>query len=557
MCEIAVVPGSPAESNAASYVDLAQTLYEQNSHGLGMVAVYDETEGDDDAFNYGYYKTTDPTDSWPEIRDWFEQRSHAWRFVIHARLATAGGKTLEGVHPIKVTDDDVDSYYVVHNGVVSAHRLHRRNLEDDGHEFNTEVDSEVIAHTHADVPETLDDFDGTELRGRLNYLLFTDHGVLVRNTGKYTLSEDFTMSCRPVNNQTSASGQLPVGDDAVDGLGQCFALYKPDRSVETMDASYASLQSSGRYSTGNAAWTGSSRRGYVSTNRGWRSTSGSQTYADRTQDDDDDSDSEYNRSPRTRDEIEDDRGRYGGNRVYEDLDDETQIQINDASVEYARSVANDELKRHTSDEDDIVFVSLIESVIKDDHFTVTVCDGKDDPVVGARVFVQAPGSSFSYEHRGVYKTDETGAVMLPLPEGNTAIEARVITAPYDSIPTGTLPRGLIQPSDDDAPEPQYATLTQDEARQVDWWHAYGNVDAEYDGYCSMCYQEYYGLRCEDCLEKFSRNALLNKSQNEVFQDAADGDTTEPFASPDDTDDEQDLDALENALKTTTRPDPGE
>lgn len=545
MCEIAVVPGSPAASNAASYVDLAQTLYEQNSHGLGMVAVYDDSEGDDDAFNYGYYKTTNPTDSWQEISDWFEQRSHAWRFVIHARLATAGGKTLEGVHPIKVTDDGVDSHYVVHNGVVTAHRRQRRKLENDGHEFNTEVDSEVIAHTHADVPETLDDFEGTQLLGRLNYLLFTDHGILVRNGGKYTLSEDFTMSCRPVNNQTSAADQLPVDDDEVDGLGSCFALYKPDRSVETTEAGYASLDTGSRYSSGNAAWTGRDR-GSVNTARGWRATSGTQSYAERTRDDDD---TEQNRSPRTRDDIESNNGRYGGNRVYEDIDDITQIQINEAIVEYARNVAREDLNRHTQDEDGLISVSLIESVIKDEHITVTVSDGKDDPVVGARVFVQAPGSSFSYKERGVYKTDETGAVMLPLPDGNTAIEARVITAPYTEIPNGTIPAALLQSTDDGAGQQQYATLTQDEARQVDWWHAYGSADAEYDGFCSMCYSEYYGLRCEDCLEKFTREALLNAEQGDIQRKMQNGDTTGVFVrSDDDTDDDQQLERMEEVIQ---------
>jgi len=538
MCEIAVVPGSPAASNADSYVDLAQTLYEQNSHGLGMVAVYDDSQGDDDAFNYGYYKTTDPTDSWQDISDWFEQRSHAWRFVIHARLATAGGKNLDGVHPIKVTDDSVDSYYVVHNGVVRRHRSERRQLENDGHEFNTGVDSEVIAHTHADVPETLDDFEGTQLIGRLNYLLFTDHGILVRNGGKYTLSEDFTMSCRPVNSQTSAAEQLPVGDDDVDGLGTCFALYKPDRSVETTEAGYPSVQTGSQYSTGSAAWAGYGG-GYSNTSRGWRSTSGAQTYADRTNDSDD---SDYNRSARTRDDIESNSGRYGGNRVYEDVDDVTQIQINEANVEYARNVARGDLKRHTQDEDGLISVSLIESVIKDGHFTVTISDGKEDPVVGARVFVQAPGSSFSYKERGVYKSDETGAVMLPLPDGNTAIEARVITAPYNQIPNGTIPAALLQSSaDDDDRQPTYATLTQDEARKVDWWHAYGSADAEYDGFCSMCYSEYYGLRCEDCLEKFDREALLSKTQGDVQQDLADQNTDDVFGRNGDTESDSNAD----------------
>ena len=482
MCEIAVVPGAPAAQNAESYVDLAATMYRQNSHGLGFVAVYDSDALDDDGFNYAYYKTNNADGRWSEIYDWIEDHADAWRIVIHARLATAGGKTLESTHPLVMEDEDIDAEYVVHNGVVNGHRRERRELKDDGHEFATEVDSEVIAHKHPDIPESLDDdFEGTQLRGRLNYLLFTDEGILVRNSGKYVLSHDFRMSCRPEDAQTSAEEQIPVDDDSVDGLGNCFALFKPDRSVETTEASRKSYTttSSSRYTS------------YGGLGRGYGDYFGG-------------------RGAENRDEDEpqqceiDDRD---GITTFEDKEGITQYRT-EATVEFARTSFQDEIDRHAVTDDDLFSVMSFDSVIKDGYFTVTVKDQYNDAVKNARVFVRCPATNSEYEHRGVYRTDETGAIMLPEPESVILVTAKLLTVPVENVPDGV----TAEKNDDDDDDGSLVF----NAQQVEWWFHYdGDSPAEADGWCSLCMREFDGGSCDDCIEKIDDDDMFAKSTGEV------------------------------------------
>ena len=506
MCEIAVVPGAQAESNAENYIDLAATLYQQNSHGLGIIAVYDESAGREDAFDYSYYKTTDPTERWGEIYDWLQERSDAWRFVFHARLATAGGKSVEATHPLVMEDDDIDSELVVHNGQVYAHRRKRRNLEDDGHEFATEVDSEVIAHTHDDVPETLDDFDGTQLRGNLNYLLFADHGILVRNSGKYTLAEDLTMSCRPVNKQTAAEDSLPVDDDSVDGLGQSFALFKPDGSYEHTDAGRKTYE---RGSVGNAGSTRGARygRGYTSS-----SSTGNGYWNDDTDDSDsDDADSNL---------------RLGDKASYVDNEGVKQVREK-AVVEYAPSVRQDELDRFAITHDGYFTVTALDSVIKDDHFTITVKDDQENAVKNARIFVRCPADDMSYAHRGVYQTDETGAVMLPEPDNVIMVAAKLVTVPAKAFPEGAIPDAAADGDDDDDDD---QPMTDAQAAAIDWWHHYGETEAptDKDGFCALCMSEFEGATCQLCLDRHGAQELIEQSK-EALEDEVYDENGEPVA----------------------------
>lgn len=197
MCEIAILPAQHSENEDSEHftamVEVARTLYETNSHGVGVVAVNKDEE--DGTFNYRIWKAVDP--SWDGLQLFFETFAEdTWRFIIHARLATAGGKGIPETHPISTRDcPETNINYVVHNGVVRGARFARERLEEDGHEFATEVDSEVIPHKWEDVPEGLEDVKEPRLNGRLNYILLGDERILVRNTGKYNIREDMQMTC--------------------------------------------------------------------------------------------------------------------------------------------------------------------------------------------------------------------------------------------------------------------------------------------------------------------------------------------------------------------------
>lgn len=222
MCEIAVYPGS---SNADEQKALAETLYSENPDGLGMVAVYDGDE-----FDYSVHKSESP--DFDAVRGFLNAHSDAWRIITHARLATAGGTGFQETHPIEPRCNECDVDYIIHNGGVYGHNRDRKALERRGHDFTTAVDSEVIAHKHGGVPDSLDDFNQPQLAGSLNYLVLSDNGILIRNDGKYRVSYDMQMSCGYRGWQNR--------DDCEQG----YALFRPDRSVEKVDLQQQMYKSS-------------------------------------------------------------------------------------------------------------------------------------------------------------------------------------------------------------------------------------------------------------------------------------------------------------------------
>lgn len=215
MCEIAI---TSADADPAAQVAVCRALFESNDDGLGVVAVYrDEDEGQ---FDYAALKTIDP-DFEGAVPRFFADNDEAWRFVIHARLATAGEETHWEAHPL-ITHDcpECSISMVVHNGMVSKHKAARRSLERDDHEFATDVDSEVIAHEWGEVPKTIEDDDEWEepdISGSLNYLIFGRDAILVKITSKYRITEDFRMVCAYRDWDTSGEARSGYHRFAPDG----------------------------------------------------------------------------------------------------------------------------------------------------------------------------------------------------------------------------------------------------------------------------------------------------------------------------------------------------
>lgn len=222
MCEIAVIPVGDVESDdeerLRSIVSLAEMFYDDNPHGLGIVVT--ERDPESETFNHFAFKTgwTEQGMSRTALYEFLDEKiGDAWRVTVHARFATAGDVDKAGTHPIITADQAGPAWdAVVHNGSIRGHKAKRSRLRrNDDHTFATEVDSEVIAHV-TDAPDSVEDFldedDGWEepnLRGNLNFLLYSEEYILAYTEGKYHIGDDFSMACdfRDYNTDVETSGE--------------------------------------------------------------------------------------------------------------------------------------------------------------------------------------------------------------------------------------------------------------------------------------------------------------------------------------------------------------
>lgn len=229
MCEIFII--DPEHNEPDLIESNAADMFDSNPDGIGLTAVYKDGE----SFDYKVYKA--PNYSPAAVRTFIEKYQDAWRMIVHARLATHGDTKARQTHPIQVDCEQCDIDYVIHNGVVNAEDRERNVLMDDGHFFNTLVDSEVIAHEQSTVPEDIEELEGTALSGSLNYILLSEDQILVRSGGRYRDTDEFLMGKR---------GRCVWEDGSKKAK---YLLVSPDGEVQTKKSSTVRRSSSSTGST--------------------------------------------------------------------------------------------------------------------------------------------------------------------------------------------------------------------------------------------------------------------------------------------------------------------
>lgn len=204
MCEIACVTAD--RYSAERTASIAMKLHDRMNSGLGIVAIIDEG----DRFEYEVFREVDG--QYEDALEFIEDnRDEAEWFAIHGRLATSGEWGAEGVHPLEIDCPECNVEMILHNGIYQSSGYRRggwgsgtpklrgqEEMEDDGHEFNTNIDTEMIAHEFGTMPRTVDEADefldeNPSIASQNGFIMFSEYEIFFF-AGRYNLTEDFEMA---------------------------------------------------------------------------------------------------------------------------------------------------------------------------------------------------------------------------------------------------------------------------------------------------------------------------------------------------------------------------
>lgn len=182
MCEVAIL--STEKHSIEEIGAAAMTLYKSMRTSLGVVSVAN-VGGE---YQYEIYKSLNP--ELENVENFISEfHDDAVRFILHGRLATHGSREIEGAHPIQIECDECEIDYVVHNGIVRGHEQLRHASEASGHNFRTDVDSEVIAHEYGQAPAEIDSIEQA-FEHEPCYILMQKDRIFIHGGRRYNLTEN-------------------------------------------------------------------------------------------------------------------------------------------------------------------------------------------------------------------------------------------------------------------------------------------------------------------------------------------------------------------------------
>jgi len=189
MCEIAII--KPRQHSVNEITRSSMDIYRSQRSSLGLLAAYDNG----DEYEYEIFKSVEPNAD--DVKEWVNKNSYATRLFIHGRLATHGEVNERNAHPIEIDCPCCSVDYLMHNGVVYGHSKLRQQQQARGHEFATNVDSEVIAHSHESVPADFNNAEVGTYGHQPSWILFSDERIFIYSgQHKYHTTERATMCTR-------------------------------------------------------------------------------------------------------------------------------------------------------------------------------------------------------------------------------------------------------------------------------------------------------------------------------------------------------------------------
>lgn len=190
MCELAIL--DPRRNSAEIMTQAAMDIYQRMHSSLGLVTIRDpDTQA---KFEFDIFKEVDPErEGVAAFMETAKEHDDAVRVIIHGRLATQGEVNREHAHPLRIDCPECEAKYVLHNGIITQFDYVREQHKEEGHEYTTNVDSEVLAHEFGEMP---DDFSEEVMDVGARepaYVLLSEDTMFVRSN-HYHLAEDGRMA---------------------------------------------------------------------------------------------------------------------------------------------------------------------------------------------------------------------------------------------------------------------------------------------------------------------------------------------------------------------------